>query len=129
MKSFWMNGYSGRQDRWAPDGHRWVAGEPRKNGYDRWDYRDDRPELFCVGSGDQLSPEFLMFQSGSRLSPHISPKTEESRSPSGRVRKSTPRPLCEREYRVVALVYRSHIRLQKKLQDWKGQVEPRKRID
>ena len=67
-------------DRWASDGHRWVGGEPRKNGYDRWDYRDDRPELFYVGSGDQLSPEFLIFQSGSRRSPPISPKTEETRS-------------------------------------------------
>ncbi len=67
-------------DGWAPDGHRWVAGEPRKNGYDRWDYRDDGPELFYFGSGDQLLPEFLMFQSGSQLSPHISPKTKETRS-------------------------------------------------
>ena len=70
----------GTLDRWASDGHRWVAGELRKNGYDRWDYRDDRPELFYVVSGDQLLPEFLLFQSGSQLSPPISPKTEETRS-------------------------------------------------
>ena len=70
----------GTLDRWASDGHRSVAGEPRKNGYGRWDYRDDRPELFYVESGDQLLPEFLLFQSGSQLSPHLSPKTKETRS-------------------------------------------------
>ena len=70
----------GTVDRWASDGHRWVVGEPRINRYDRWDYRDDRPGLFYVGSGDQLLPEFLLFRSGSQLSPHISPKTEETRS-------------------------------------------------
>jgi len=36
MKSFWLNDSSGRQARWATDGHRWVAAEPRGNGLDLW---------------------------------------------------------------------------------------------
>src|SRR5438128_331498 len=51
MKSFWLNGYSGRQERWAMDGHRWVAAEPRRNGFDLWGYQDDAPEIVYLGSG------------------------------------------------------------------------------
>ena len=51
MKSFWLNGYSGRQERWALDGHRWVAAEPRRNGFDLWGYQDDTPEIVYLGSG------------------------------------------------------------------------------
>jgi hypothetical protein len=58
MKSFWLNGYSDRQERWALDGHRWVAAEPRRNGFDFWGYQDGTPEIAHVGSGahrEQLS--------------------------------------------------------------------------
>ncbi len=51
MKSFWLNGYSGRQERWALEGHRWVAAEPRRNGFDLCGYRDDTPEIVDLGSG------------------------------------------------------------------------------
>jgi hypothetical protein len=33
------------------DGHRWVAAEPRRNGFDLWGYQDDTPEIVYLGSG------------------------------------------------------------------------------
>jgi hypothetical protein len=66
MKSFCLNGYSGRQERWTPDGHRWVAAEPRRNGFDLWGYQDDTPETVYLGSGaneeqlEKLAEEFLL---------------------------------------------------------------------
>src|SRR6516225_192533 len=66
MKSFWLNGYSGRQERWAMDGHRWVAAEPRRNGLDLWGYQDDTPEIVYLGSGaneeklEKLADQFLL---------------------------------------------------------------------
>ena len=66
MKNFWLNGYSGRQERWALDGHRWVAAEPRRNGFDLWGYQDDAPEIVYLGSGaneeqlEKLADEFLL---------------------------------------------------------------------
>jgi hypothetical protein len=65
MKSFWLNGYFGRQERWALDGHRWVAAEPRRNGFDLWGYQDDTPEVVYLGSGSheeqlkKLADQFL----------------------------------------------------------------------
>ena len=65
MKSFWLNGYSGRQERWALEGHRWVAAEPRRNGFDLWGYQDDTPEIVYLGSGsheeqlEKLADQFL----------------------------------------------------------------------
>jgi hypothetical protein len=50
MKSFWLNNSSGRQERWAMDGHRWVAAEPRRNELDLWGYQDDTPEIVHLGS-------------------------------------------------------------------------------
>jgi len=66
MKSFWLNGYSGRQERWALDGHRWVAAEPRRNGFDLWGYQDDTPEIVDLGIGareeqlEKLADQFLL---------------------------------------------------------------------
>ena len=66
MKSFWLNGYSGRQERWTLDGHRWVAAEPRRNGFDLWGYQDDTPEIVYLGSGaneerlEELADQFLL---------------------------------------------------------------------
>ena len=51
MKAFGRNGYSGRQERWALDGHRWVAAVPRRNGFNLWGYQDDTPEIVYLGSG------------------------------------------------------------------------------
>jgi hypothetical protein len=63
MKSFWLNGYSGRQERWALEGHRWVAAEPRSNQFDLWGYQHDTPEIVCVGSDvDEEQPEKLADQ-------------------------------------------------------------------
>jgi hypothetical protein len=65
MKNFWLNGYSGRQERWALDGHRWVAAEPRRNGFDLWGYQEDTPEIVYLGSGaheeqlEKLADQFL----------------------------------------------------------------------
>ena len=65
MKSFWLNGYSGRQERWALEGHKWVAAEPRRNGFDLWGYQDDTPEIVYLGSGvheeqlEKLADQFL----------------------------------------------------------------------
>jgi hypothetical protein len=66
MKSFWLNSYSGRQERWALDGHRWIAAEPRRNGFDLWGYQDDTPEVVYLGGGvreeqlEELADEFLL---------------------------------------------------------------------
>ena len=66
MKSFWLNGCSGRQERWAEDGHRWVAAEPRKNGFALWGYQDDRPEIVYLGGDtreeqlEKLADQFLL---------------------------------------------------------------------
>ena len=66
MKSFWLNGDSGRQERWALDRHRWVAAEPKRNGFDLWGYQDDTPEIVYLGSGaheeqlEKLADQFLL---------------------------------------------------------------------
>jgi hypothetical protein len=66
MKCFWLNDFSGRQERWSVDGHRWVAAEPRKNGLDLWGYQDDTPEIVYLGSGaneeklEELADQFLL---------------------------------------------------------------------
>ena len=66
LKSFWLNGYSGRQERWAMDGHRWVAAEPRRNGFDLWGYQDDAPEIVHLGNGaneeqlEKLVDQFIL---------------------------------------------------------------------
>ena len=66
MKSFWLNSYSGRQERWALDGHRWVAAEPRRNGFDLWGYQDDTPEIVHLGNGaneeqlERLADQFIL---------------------------------------------------------------------
>ena len=66
MKSFCLNGYSGRQERWALDGHRWVAAEPRRNGFELWGYQDDTPEIVYLGSGaheeqlEKLADQFIL---------------------------------------------------------------------
>jgi len=60
-----MNDYSGRDERWAVDGHRWVAAEPRKNAFDLWGYHDDAAEAVFLGSGaneeklEKLADQFL----------------------------------------------------------------------
>jgi hypothetical protein len=65
MKSFWLNCCSGRQERWALEEHRWVAAEPRRNGFDLWGYQDDTPEIAYLGSGaheeqlQKLADQFL----------------------------------------------------------------------
>lgn len=66
IKAFWLNNYSGRHERWALDGHRWVAAEPRRSGFDLWGYQDDTPEIVYLGScidEDQvqmLADQFLL---------------------------------------------------------------------
>ena len=66
MKSFWLNGYSGRQERWAMDGHRWVAAEPRRNSFDLWGYQDDTSEIVYLGNRareeqlEKLADQFLL---------------------------------------------------------------------
>jgi hypothetical protein len=66
MKCFWLNDFSGRQERWSVDGHRWVAAEPRRNGLDLWGYQDDTPEIVYLGSGaneeklEELADQFLL---------------------------------------------------------------------
>jgi hypothetical protein len=66
MKSFWVNGYSGREERWAVDGHRWAAAEPGEKGFDLWGYQDDTPEIVHLGSGvdeeklEKLADQFLL---------------------------------------------------------------------
>jgi hypothetical protein len=76
MKSFWLNGYSGRQERWAEDGHRWVAAEPRKHGFALWGYQDDRPEIVYLGGEtreeqlEKLADQFL-FGDPETINAHI----------------------------------------------------------
>jgi hypothetical protein len=66
MKSFWLNGCSGREERWAVDGHRWVAAEPREKGVHLWGYQDDTPEIVYLGSDaneeklEKLADQFLL---------------------------------------------------------------------
>ena len=66
MKSFWLNGYSGLQERSALDGHRWVAPEPRRSQFDLWGYQDETPEIVDLGSGaheeqlEKLADQFLL---------------------------------------------------------------------
>src|SRR5271165_964565 len=67
MESFWLNGYYGLQERWALDGHRWVAAEARRSGFHLLGYQDDAPEIFDLGSGaheDQLEKLADQFLSG-----------------------------------------------------------------
>ena len=65
MKDFWINDCSGRHERWAVDGHRWVAAEPGRNGFDLWGYQDDASEVVHLGSGrheeelEKLADQFL----------------------------------------------------------------------
>ena len=66
MKSFWLNGYSGRQERWALDGYRWVAAEPKRKGFDLRGYQEDTSEIVYLGSGaheeqlEKLADQFLL---------------------------------------------------------------------
>jgi hypothetical protein len=66
MKSFWLNGDSGQQERWALHGHRWVAAEPRRSMVDHWGYQDDTPEIVDLGIGaheeqlEKLADQFLL---------------------------------------------------------------------
>jgi hypothetical protein len=65
MKDFWLNDYSGRHERWAADGHRWVAAESGRTGFDLWGYQDDASEVVHLGSGrseeepEKLADQFL----------------------------------------------------------------------
>jgi hypothetical protein len=53
-------------ERRALDGHRWVAAEPRRSGFNLWGYQDDTPEMVYLGSGaneeqlEKLADEFLL---------------------------------------------------------------------
>ena len=66
MKSFWLNRDSGRQERWALEGHRWVAAEPKRDGFNLWGYQDDTPEIVYLGSGaheeelEKFADQFLV---------------------------------------------------------------------
>jgi len=48
------------------DWHRWVAAEPRRNGFDLWGYQDDTPKILYLGSGaheeqlEKLADQFLL---------------------------------------------------------------------
>ena len=48
------------------DGHRWVAAEPRRNGFDLWDYQDETPEIVHLGKGaneeqlEKLADQFIL---------------------------------------------------------------------
>jgi hypothetical protein len=70
MEKFWLNGYSGLQERWALDGHRWIAAEPRRSRFDLWGYQDDAPEIVDLGSGahkerlEKLADQFLLGDPG-----------------------------------------------------------------
>jgi len=61
----WLNGDSGRQERWGLDGHRWVAAEPRRNGFDLWGYQNDTPKILYLESGgheeqlEKLADQFI----------------------------------------------------------------------
>ena len=66
MKDFWLNSYSGRHERCAADGYRWVAAEPGTDGFDLWGYQDDASEVVHLGSGTyeeelkKLADQFLL---------------------------------------------------------------------
>jgi hypothetical protein len=66
MKSFSLNGCSGRQERWAQDGYRWVAAEPSNRGFNLWGYQDDTSEVVYLGGDireeqvDELADQFLL---------------------------------------------------------------------
>jgi len=66
MKGFWLNGDSGRKEGWALEGHRWVAAEPRRNGFNLWGYQNDTPEIVYLGSGahaeqlEELADQFIL---------------------------------------------------------------------
>ena len=66
MKDFSLNDYSGRLEKETMDGHRWVAAEPRRNGFDLWGYQDDTTEVVHLGSGadeeelEKLADQFLL---------------------------------------------------------------------
>ena len=68
MKSFCLNGYSGRHERWAQDGRRWVAAEPSAKGFNLWGYQDDTPEVVYLGGDvredqiEMLADQFLLQQ-------------------------------------------------------------------
>jgi hypothetical protein len=68
MKSFCLNGYSGRHERWARDGHRWVAAEPSTRGFNLWGYQDDTSEVVYLGGDvleehvEKLADQFLFGQ-------------------------------------------------------------------
>jgi hypothetical protein len=65
MKDFSLNDYSGRLEKWSMDGHRWVAAEPRRNGFNLWGYQDDMGEVVYLGTGtdeeelEKLADQFL----------------------------------------------------------------------
>jgi hypothetical protein len=48
------------------DGHRWVAAEPGRSGFDLWGHQDDTPEIVYLGSDaneaqlEKLADEFLL---------------------------------------------------------------------
>ena len=48
------------------DGHRWVAAESRRNGFDLWGYQDDTPEIVHLGNGpneerlEKLADQFIL---------------------------------------------------------------------
>ena len=66
MKDFCLNDYSGRLEKWTKDGHRWVAAELRRNGFNLWGYQDDTDEVVYLGSGadeeelEKLADRFLL---------------------------------------------------------------------
>jgi hypothetical protein len=53
-----------RDGHWT--GHRWVAAEPRRSGFDLWGYQDDTPEIVYLGSGaheeqlEKLADQFIL---------------------------------------------------------------------
>ena len=66
MKDFWLNDYSGRHERWALDGHRWVSlPNPEETGLTFGGYRDNAAEVVPLGSGtheeelEKLADQFL----------------------------------------------------------------------
>jgi len=48
------------------DRHRWVAAEPKRNGFDLWGYQDDMPKMVYLGSGaheeqlEKLADRFIL---------------------------------------------------------------------
>ena len=66
MRDFLLNVNSGRNERWTQDGHRWVAAEPRGNGYHLWGYQNDTSDVVYLGGGtrqeqlEKLVDQFLL---------------------------------------------------------------------